>query len=616
MVASSQDVASSQKRMADARSGWALSRYLPALDWLRHYRQEYFAGDLMAGIVVAIMLVPQSMAYALLAGLPPQVGLYASIVPLLIYGLLGSSRTLAVGPVAIVSLIVATGITPLAGGDVALYVQLAVVLALMVGIMQVAMGVFRIGFLVNFLSHPVLVGFTAAAAIVIGSSQVKHVLGFSVPRTEFFYQQVWYIITHLAQTNLTTLAIGAGSIALLLIFKTRLAGWLQKMGMPLHLTLLVAKSAPLFVVALGTLTVRFFALDQTAGVSIVGDVPAGLPPLTLPVADLSMWGLLVPTALTISFVGYMESISVAKSLASRRREKIDANQELIALGAANVGAAFTGGYPVTGGFSRSIVNFAAGARTGMASIITAGLIALTLVMLTPLFFYLPNAVLAAIILVAVANLIDMNSIRHIWHYNKGDAFALITTFVAVLAIGIERGILVGAGVSLVIFIWRTSRPHIAIVGRVGQSEVYRNQLRHVVHTSPEVVAMRVDESLYFANTKFLEDAVLRCIVDQPEVRHLVLIGSAINFIDASALETLHALRDELRSANVEMHLADFKGPVLDQLQRIGFLDEIGADHIHFSTHAAMQALNGAEPDKPEAPVAAPIQHAETVPSNA
>jgi SulP family sulfate permease len=549
----------------------------------------------MAGIVVAIMLVPQSMAYALLAGLPPQVGLYASIAPLLIYGLLGSSRALAVGPVAIVSLLVASGVGPLAGGDVALYVQLALALALMVGIIQTAMGLFRIGFLVNFLSHPVLVGFTAAAAIVIGFSQVKHVLGFSVPRSEYLYERVWYTLTHLGQTNFVTVAIGVGSIALLLLFKNRVSDWLQQTGVPLQLSLLIAKSAPLVVVVLGTLSVRALALNEIAGVSIVGEVPPGLPPLTLPLVDLSVWALLVPTALAISFVGYMESISVAKSLASRRREKIDANQELIALGTANLGAAFTGGYPVTGGFSRSIVNFAAGARTGLASIITAGLIALTLVMLTPLFFYLPNAVLAAIILVAVANLIDTKAIKHIWHYNKGDALALVVTFIAVLAIGIELGILVGVGVSLAIFIWRTSRPHIAVVGRVGESEVYRNELRHAVQTCPHVLAMRVDESLYFANTKYLEDTVLQYIVEQPKVRHLVLIGSAINFIDASALETLQSLRDELRAADVQMHLADFKGPVLDQLRSIGFLDEIGTEHIHFSTHAAMRALECVEP---------------------
>ena len=339
-----------------------IKRFFPFLDWLVHYRRADLTGDLLAGIIVAIMLVPQGMAYALLAGLPPQVGLYASIVPLFIYGLLGSSRTLAVGPVAIVSLMVAAGIAPLAGGDLALAIQLALTLALMVGVMQMTMGFLRVGFLVNFLSHPVLVGFTAAAAIVIGFSQVKHVLGFSVPRGEFI-ETVRHTFTHLGETNLVTLSIGLGSILILLFFKYQLPALLTRVGFPTGLTVPLAKSAPLVVVLLGTLLVQIWGLNEAVGVKIVGEVPAGLPPLSLPTIDLNIWQVLLPTALAISFVGYMESISVAKSLASKRRQKVDADQELIGLGAANLGAAFTGGYPVTGGFSRSVVNFAAGGAT-------------------------------------------------------------------------------------------------------------------------------------------------------------------------------------------------------------------------------------------------------------
>lgn len=585
------------RSLAAPRKNAGPRRYLPFLDWLVHYRRRDLPGDLMAGVIVAIMLVPQGMAYALLAGLPPQVGLYASIIPLFIYGLLGSSRVLAVGPVAIVSLLVATGVAPLAGGDMATYIGLALMLALLVGIIQVAMGLLRIGFLVNFLSHPVLVGFTAAAAIVIGFSQVKHVLGFSVPRSERFYEQVLYTLQHLHQTQWVTLAIGLGSIAILLFFKQRVAGLLQRMGVAPGLAMPIAKSAPLVIVVLGTLLVQAFQLDQTAGVKIVGEVPAGLPPLTLPGFDLNLWMLLLPTALTISFVGYMESVSVAKSLASKRRQKIDPDQELIALGTANLGAAFTGGYPVTGGFSRSVVNYSAGANTGLASIITGALIALTVLFLTPLFHYLPNAVLAAIILVAVGNLFDFKAMRHIWKYNRGDAAALIITFVGVLALGIEIGILVGAAVALLVYIWRTSKPHVAVVGRIGDSEIYRNVLRYDVKTWPELIAIRVDESLYFANTKYLEDTVLGEVADRPEVKHVLLIGAAINFIDASALETLESLHEELAAAGVELHFADMKGPVLDQLRAIGFLDHIGEDHLHFSTHDAVLALGYVRPDE-------------------
>jgi SulP family sulfate permease len=298
----------------------------------------------------------------------------------------------------------------------------------------------------------------------------------------------------------------------------------------------------------------------------------------------------LPTALAISFVGYMESISVAKSLASKRRQKVNADQELVALGAANFGATFTGGYPVTGGFSRSVVNFSAGANTGLASIITAGLIAFTVVFLTPLFYFLPQAVLAAIILVAVVGLIDVATLKHVWRYNKADAISMLVTFLAVLALGVEIGILVGVAAALALYIWRTSRPHMAIVGRVGHSETYRNILRHQVKTCPHVIAIRVDESLYFANTKYLEDTILQLVSDRPEVKHFVLIGIAVNFIDASALETLEALMRELRDAGVSFHLADIKGPVMDRLQKVGFVAQVGADKIHLSTHDAMVAV--------------------------
>ncbi len=575
---------------ASARRRNGLGRYLPFLDWLLHYRRQDLTGDLLAGIIVTIMLVPQSMAYALLAGLPPQVGLYASILPLIVYGLLGSSRVLAVGPVAIVSLLVATGISPLAEQGGPEYVQLALTLALLVGIVQLIMGVVRLGFLVNFLSHPVLSGFTSAAAIVIGFSQVKHVLGFRVPRTEYFYQRVLYTLNHLGETNLVTLVIGLGSIGLLLFFKYKLGGLLRRWGLKETLIMPITKSAPLVVVLVSTLAVWGFRLHEGAGVAIVGGVPAGLPPLTMPTLDPGIWQLLLPTALAISFVGFMESISVAKSLASKRRQKVDADQELVALGAANLAATFTGGYPVTGGFSRSVVNFAAGAQTGLASIVTALLIALTVIFLTPLFYFLPKAVLAAIILVAVANLFDFKTVKHTWRYSKADFASLVVTFVAVLAIGVEKGILAGVATAILLFLWRTSRPHIAVVGRVGDSEHFRNVLRHEVQTCPHVLAIRVDQSLYFANTQYLETAILQMVADNPRVKHLVLIFSAVNFVDASALETLEELNRELGDAGVTLYFAEVKGPVMDRLKAVGFVDEIGPERFFLSTHQAMRQL--------------------------
>ena len=591
MATSESEKSSSGSLSLSPKSGGkAITDYLPFLDWLVHYRRQDLVGDLMGGVIVAIMLVPQGMAYAMLAGLPPEIGLYASIVPLIIYGLLGTSRTLAVGPVAIVSLLVASGVAPLADAGSAEYLQLALTLALLVAIIQFIMGVVRAGFVVNFLSHPVVSGFTSGAAIVIGFSQLKHLIGVNIPRTEYFYEQVLYAAEHLLESNVYTLIIGLGGIAILLYFQRGLSKHLEKTGLPESVIVPVSKSGPLVVVLLGIVSVVALNLFDWAGVNIVGVVPAGLPPITLPVFDFDVWQLLLPTALAISFVGFMESISVAKSLASKRRQKVDADQELVALGAANIGAAFTGGYPVTGGFSRSSVNFIAGANTGLASIITAGLVALTVIFLTPLFYYLPNAMLAAIIMVAVFGLIDVKTFKHVWKYSKADAASLTVTFVMVLAVGVETGILIGVAAALLLFLWRTSRPHMAEVGRIGDTETYRNVARHKVETWPQTVAIRVDGSLYFANTKYLEDVVLQMVADRPDLKYLVLIGIAVNDIDASALETLESLNQELRDAGVELHLAGFKGPITDRLKAIGFIDHIGPDRVHLSTHDAMKTL--------------------------
>ena len=571
----------------------ALGDILPVVNWAKQYKRQDLVGDLMAGLIVTIMLVPQSMAYALLAGLPPQVGLYASIVPLVLYGLFGTSRTLAVGPVAIVSLLVASGVGPLAEVGTAQYGELVLTLALMVAVLQSLMGVVRLGFLVNFLSHPVLAGFTTAAAFVIGFSQLKHLLGLSIPNLEFF-PLVWHIITHLGETNLVTFALGLAGILILIYFRQGLGKQLKQWGLAPGVAMAISKSAPLVIVLLGTIIVWLLRLDETAGVKVVGFVPAGLPPLTAPQFDVSIWQKLLPTALVISFVGYMESFAVAKSLASKRRQKVNANQELIALGLANVGAAFTGGYPVTGGFSRSVVNFDAGANTGLASMITAGLIALTVIFLTPLFYYLPQAMLAAIVIVAVATLVDWTAFRDIWRYNRADAFSYGVTFLAVLLFDVEIGIVIGAVTALLLYIYRTSTPHVAIVGRVGQSEIYRNVLRHEVQCWPHVIAVRIDESLYFANTKFLEDTVLGLIADRPEVKYFVLIATAINFIDASALESLETLHRQLKDAGVQFHLAAVKGPVMDRLQAIGFVQDVGEANFHLSTHEAMKAIGCVE----------------------
>lgn len=569
-------------------------RFLPIFEWLPRYERDDIAGDLMAGAVVAIMLVPQSMAYAMLAGLPLQVGLYASILPLLLYALLGSSRFLAVGPVAMVSLITASVLAPLATAGTASYVNLALVLALLVGLLQVVMGIARLGFLVNFLSHPVMSGFTSAAALVIGFGQAKHLLGIALERPERPYQVFLELARGLSATNVVTLGLSAGSIGILLFFQFSLKDLLQRAGVSKPLASALPKSGPLVAVLAATLLVGIMELNKEANVKVVGEIPTGLPPLSWPAIPWTQLGTLLEAAPVVVFVGYMESIAIAQTLASRRRQKVDANQELIALGIANIGASFTAGFPVTGGFSRSVVNFEAGATTPMASVGTATLIALTVAFLTPMFFYIPHAVLAAVIVVAVASLVDWRMPFRLWRSNKADAFALVVTFVAVFAMGIEIGVLVGMGTSLVLFLWRTSRPHLAVVGRVGHSESFRNVRRHEVTTHPAVLAIRIDESLYFANTKYLEDALLNKIADQPAVEHLLLVASGINYVDASAVETLRELIERLHDADVGFYLADVKGPVLDQLDRAGLIGELGEDHVFLSTHEAMTALT----DKP------------------
>ncbi|MGJ3237970.1 MAG: SulP family inorganic anion transporter [Anaerolineae bacterium] len=570
--------------------------YLPILGWMRHYdrTRTQLTGDLIAGIIVAVMLVPQGMAYALLAGLPPQVGLYASIVPLMIYGVLGTSRTLAVGPVAMVSLLVASGISGLEPGSVADYVLFTVTLAFLIGVMQVGMGVLRLGFIVNFLSHPVLSGFTTAAALVIGFSQAKHILGFNIPRTEHFHEILISIGQGITQTHLPTLFLALTGIGVLLYFKFGLGTHLRQLGLSEALVTPITKTGPLLIVAISIFAVWAFDLTNT-GVSLVSDVPAGLPPLTLPSFDPNTLQNLFPIALTITLVGYMESISVAKALASKRRQKVDPNQELIALGASNLGASFTGGYPVAGGFSRSMVNFMAGAQTGMASVITAMLLLLSVIFLTPLFNYLPNAILASIIVVAVASLVDVKTVRHTWHYSKQDFISLLVTFFAVLEVGIEAGIIIGAITSLVLYLWRTSRPHVAILGRIGETEEYRNILRHPTTTDPRIVAMRVDESLYFPNAQYLEQVVLATIADNPEVEHFVLVASAVNFIDVSALDVLENLADALNAVGVTFYMAKVKGPVMDRLRKIGFVDHIGEDKFFLTCHQAYQHIQEVSP---------------------
>ncbi len=571
------------------KSRFALSRYIPILEWGTHYHRADLPHDLLAGIIVAIMLVPQGMAYALLAGLPPQVGLYASILPLIVYGIFGSSRVLGVGPVAIVSILVASAVGGFVQSGTADYLQLALTLAFLVGIIQLGMGLFRVGFLVNFISHPVLAGFTSGASLIIGFSQLKHLLGIDMPRMEFF-ETVTHAFMHANEANPVTVMLGVLSIAMLLYFKFVLGGQLERAGVRHAVAIPITKSAPLLIVLLGTTAVYLFNLNEAASVQIVGNVPAGLPPLTMPTMEMGTISALLPTAFIISFVSFVESISVAKALAAKERQRVSPNQELIALGLTNCASAMSGGYSVTGSFSRSVVNYDAGAKTGLASMITAVIIGLTVIFLTPLFYYLPKSLLASIIMVAVFGLVDIKTFRFMWQYNKEDAFSMIITFVTVLWWGIEKGVLVGVGSEILLFVWHASRPHIAVMGRMPNRDIYLNAARHDVITCDGVLALRIDQSLYFANVQYLENAVFRWLQKCPNMQHFVLICTAINSIDASGLVMLESLQHSLDEAGVTFHLAALKGPIKDRMIKVGFTDEFGIEHIHKTTHEAMVAI--------------------------
>ncbi len=573
-----------------AANGKAWRRWLPALpvlDWGRAYDRPTLGADLLAALIVTVMLIPQSLAYAQLAGLPPATGLYASIAPLLLYAVFGSSRVLAVGPVAVVSLMTAAAIGSITPPGAVGAAALAVTLAFLSGLMLLAMGLLRLGFIANFLSHPVISGFISASGLLIAASQLKTLLG--VPASGHHLPALLHsLFGQLGQVHGLTLAVGAGSTAFLFWARIGLKPLLQRLGLGARGADIAAKAGP--VAAIVATTLAAWALDwQAQGLKIVGHVPQGLPPFTLPVFDLALWQQLALPALLISVVGFVESVSVGQTLAARRRQRIEPDQELVALGAGNMGAAFSGGLPVTGGFARSVVNFDAGARTPAAGVYTAFGILLATLLLTPALYYLPQATLAATIVVAVLSLVDFGILRRTWAYSKPDFAALLTTLLATLALGVEAGLLAGVGVSLALYLWRTSRPHIATVGWVPGTEHFRNVQRHAVVTHPALLSLRVDESLYFANARTLEDVVNNAVAASPALRHVVLQCSAINDIDASALESLEAIERRLHEAGIALHLSEVKGPVMDRLQHTDFLRTLSGQ-VFLTHYQAVAAL--------------------------
>jgi len=551
-----------------------LQKIIPALEWLRNYQREDLKGDLTAGLIVAIMLVPQGMAYAMLAGLPPVVGLYASTLPLIVYVLFGSSRQLAVGPVAMISLLVFAGVSPLAPPGSEKYVSLVLLLSLMVGVIQFCLGLFRAGFIVNFLSHAVISGFTSAAAILILLSQLHHLFGIPSFGGHSAMTVLKGVIQGMGGVHPATLGIGLASIVILVIFKRKRPNF----------------PAPMVVVAASTLVVYFFGLDQS-GVKIVGHVPKGLPSFSASEWSLGSLEVLFPAALTILFIGFMESISIAGWVAAREKYKIDSNRELVGLGLANVTASFFSAYPVTGGFSRTAVNYQAGAKTGLASLITAAIILLTLLFFTSFFYHLPHAVLAAIVAVAVAGLIDVKGARHLLDLRKMDGWTTILTFVATLVLGSEKGIMAGVAFSLFVFIWRSSHPHTAELGYLEGEDVFRNVRRFPeAKLYPEALILRVDASLYFANMAFLEDFLRRRIVEKPDVKWILMELSGVNDIDAVAVDRMSDIMDNYREQGIQFVFAGMKGPVRDLVSKAGWREKYGKQCEYLSLQHALKGI--------------------------
>ena len=564
-----------------------LSSYIPVLDWGRSYNSTALSNDLIAAVIVTIMLVPQSLAYALLAGLPPEAGIYASIVPIILYAIFGTSRALAVGPVAVVSLMTAAAIGNLAEAGTMGYATAALTLAFLSGAMLLTMGVLRLGFVANFLSHPVIAGFITASGLLIASSQIGHILG--VKTEGHTLPEILGSLVHgLGSTNWITVVIGVPATAFLFWVRKGLKPLLRSRGVGPRMADVLTKAGPVAAVVVTTLAVWAFGLADK-GVKIVGDVPQSLPPFTMPDFSPSLvMDLLVP-ALLISVIGFVESISVAQTLAAKKRQRIDPDQELIGLGAANLGAAFTGGYPVTGGFARSVVNFDAGAETPAAGAFTAVGLAIAAVALTPLVYFLPKATLAATIIVAVLSLVDFSILKRSWTYSKDDFIAVAATILLTLTLGVETGVSAGVLLSLILHIYKTTRPHIAEVGLVEGSEHFRNILRHPVKTDPALLSVRVDQSLYFANARFLEDFIYKRVMGHSEIKDVVLMFPAVNEVDLSALESLEAINTRLKDTGIRLHMSEVKGPVMDRLKRSHFLEELTGE-VFLSQYDAWRSL--------------------------
>ena len=560
---------------------------LPCWNWLRLYNRQTLGSDLVAAMIVTIMLIPQSLAYALLAGLPPEMGLYASILPLIAYAIFGTSRTLSVGPVAVVSLMTATAVGNVAQQGTVDYATAAITLALLSGLILLFLGFIRFGFVTNFLSHPVVSGFITASGVLIALSQLSHILGVAASG-KTLPELAFSLATVIGATNPYTLSVGLCCLLILHWSRGHLAKRLERLGLTPLLAGALAKCVPVAVIVMSTLIAYVLELDAR-GVELVGAIPQGMPAFSQPHIEWTVIRELILPALLVALIGFVESVSVGRTLGAKRRERIDANQELIGLGAANLASAFSGGFPVTGGFSRSVVNFDAGAKTQGASALTAVGIALTALFLTPALYYLPKVTLAATIVIAVSTLIDWKIIKTAWDYDQADFMAIVITIVLTLTLGVEIGVMSGVGASISLHLYRTMRPHFAIVGTVPGTEHYRNIDRHKVLTHHNILSIRIDESLYFANAAFLEEIVDTELSQRDGIEHVILMCPAVNMIDLSAVEALQEVNSRLLERGVKLHLSEVKGPVMDALKRSALLLQLSGN-VYLSHHAAVLEL--------------------------
>ncbi|MDA0380269.1 MAG: sulfate permease [Bacteroidetes bacterium] len=550
-----------------------ITSLIPILEWLPNYKKEYLGGDLSAGLTVGIMLIPQGMAYAMIAGLPPVFGLYAALIPQVIYGILGTSRQLSVGPVAMDSLLVAAGLGALSLSGIDEYIGMAIFLALFMGLIQFLLGVVRMGFLVNFLSKPVISGFTSAAALIIGLSQLKHLLGTPIEGGNQIHTLVYSAFKTIDQTQWIALVLGLAAIVIIKGLKR------------------IHKRIPgaLIVTLLGIVATYVFRLDQL-GLSIVQEVPKGLPAFSFPSVEQSRIAELFPIAMTLALIAFMEAISVAKAIEEKHKlNEVRPNQELIALGLSNVIGSLFQSYPTTGGFSRTAVNDQAGASSALASFISAAIVGLTLLFLTPLFYYLPNTVLAAIIMVAVFGLIDVEYPKVLWKNRKDEFTLLAFTFIITLTVGIKEGILYGVLLSLLLLVYRSSKPHFAVLARVKNSPYYRNIKRFSdqVEIDSEIVLFRFDAQLYFGNKDYFKSSLLQAIEDRGKsVKKLILNVEPMNYIDSSAAFMLKQLIEDLNSRNIKVAIAGPIGPIRDSLRRSGIVDLLGKEAFYENTHSA------------------------------